>query len=75
MKVIYISCRPLGVCVAGEELAPVCTMGIVQEWLEEHKVLKVLSWPPNYPNLNLIKHLWDVMDKGPIHGGLTTYRT
>jgi len=36
----------------------------VQECFEEHdKVLKVLTWPPNSPDLNPIVHLWDVLDK------------
>ncbi|MCI4388989.1 hypothetical protein PGIGA_G00092540 [Pangasianodon gigas] len=40
------------------------TVKIVQEWFEEHdKVFKVLTWPPNSPDLNPIGHLWDVLDK------------
>ncbi|KAF7640777.1 hypothetical protein LDENG_00015010, partial [Lucifuga dentata] len=40
------------------------TAEIVQEWFEEHdKEFKVLTWPPNSPDLNPIEHLWDVMEK------------
>ncbi|MCI4391499.1 hypothetical protein PGIGA_G00135220 [Pangasianodon gigas] len=35
-----------------------------QEWIEEHdNEFKVLTWPPNSPDLNLIKYLWDVLNK------------
>ena len=37
---------------------------MVQEWFEEHNnEFGVLTWPPNSPGLNPIKHLWDVLDK------------
>ena len=37
---------------------------MVQEWFEEHNnEFEVLTWPPNSPDLNLIKHLWDVLNK------------
>ena len=40
------------------------TAKIVQEWFEEQdKEFKVLPWPPNSPDLNLIVHLWDVLEK------------
>lgn len=33
-------------------------------WFEEHdKDLKVLAWLPNSPDLNLIVHLWDVLEQ------------
>lgn len=36
----------------------------VQEWFEEHNnEFKVLTLPPNSPDLNLINHLWDTLDK------------
>ncbi|MCJ8738877.1 hypothetical protein PDJAM_G00040730 [Pangasius djambal] len=44
--------------------APCLTADIVQEQFEEHdKEFKVLTWPPNSPDLNPIEHLWDVLDK------------
>jgi len=34
---------------------------IVQELFEEHDEFKVLpSWPPHFPDLNPVEHLWDV---------------
>ncbi len=38
-------------------------MHLVQEWFEEHDKDKVLTWPPNFPDLNLIEHLQDVSDQ------------
>ena len=47
-----------------QDNAPCHTARIVQEWFEEHdKEFKVLPWPPNSPDLNLIVHLWDVLEK------------
>ena len=47
-----------------QDNAPCHTTKIVQEWFEEHdKEFKVLPWPPNSPDLNLIVHLWDVLEK------------
>ena len=37
---------------------------MVQEWFEEqNNKFKVLTWPPHFPDLNPIEHLWDVLDK------------
>ena len=36
---------------------------MVQEWFEEHDEFKVLAWPLSSPDLNLIEHLGDVLDK------------
>ncbi|KAK3540543.1 hypothetical protein QTP70_034300 [Hemibagrus guttatus] len=34
-----------------------------QEWFDEHNEFEVLTWPPIFPDLNQIEHLWDVLDK------------
>lgn len=46
------------------------TAKMVQEWFEKHGVFKVLTRPLNPPALNLIEHLWDVVEnKSLIHRG------
>lgn len=47
------------------------------KWGKEHeKEVKVLTRPPNPPDLNLIKHLWDVLDKhsNPWRADLTGFK-
>ena len=47
-------------------------------WLvPQSKSYEVLTWPPNFPDLYPIKHLWDVLDKpsDPWRPDLATYRT
>ncbi|KAJ8417445.1 hypothetical protein AAFF_G00286720 [Aldrovandia affinis] len=47
-----------------QDNAPCHTAKIVKEWFEGHdKEFKVLTWPPNSPDLNPIDHLWNVLDK------------
>ncbi|KAK3516948.1 hypothetical protein QTP70_028239, partial [Hemibagrus guttatus] len=37
---------------------------IIQEWFDEcNNQFEVLTWPPNSPDFNPIKHLWDVLNK------------
>lgn len=39
------------------------TLLILREWFKKNKVYKVVNWPPNSTDLNLIKYLWDVQDQ------------
>lgn len=36
---------------------------MIQELVEEHNVFEMLSWPPNPPELNPIKHLLEGLGK------------
>ncbi|MCI4388573.1 hypothetical protein PGIGA_G00087550 [Pangasianodon gigas] len=55
---------PNGSGLFQQDNAPCHSAKIVQAWFEEHdKEFRVLTWPPNYPDVNLIDHLWDVLDK------------
>lgn len=55
---------PDGTGLFQQDNAPCHKAKMVQEWFEEHNnEFKVLTWPPNSPDLNPIEHLWDVLDK------------
>ncbi|KAF7641348.1 hypothetical protein LDENG_00283840, partial [Lucifuga dentata] len=58
-----------------QDNAPWHTAKIVQEWFEdqEHdKEFKVLTWPPNSPDLSPIQHLGMCWKNKPDHGGPTS---
>ena len=39
------------------------TAKIVKKWHEEHSdEVEHLVWPPKSPDLNIIKHLWSVLE-------------
>uniref|UniRef100_A0A8P4G4M8 Transposable element Tcb1 transposase n=1 Tax=Dicentrarchus labrax TaxID=13489 RepID=A0A8P4G4M8_DICLA len=47
-----------------QDNAPCHKAEMVQEWFEEHNNdFRVLTWPPNSPDLNPVEHLWDALDK------------
>ena len=54
-------------CIAAHAdpcLPPCHRAKMVQEWFKElNNELVVLTWSPNFPDLNPTKHLWDVQDK------------
>ncbi|GBN77903.1 hypothetical protein AVEN_40023-1 [Araneus ventricosus] len=46
-----------------QENTPYHKARIVLEWFEEHTdQFHLMSWPPNSPDLNLMEHIWDVME-------------
>ncbi|KAK3505622.1 hypothetical protein QTP70_021284 [Hemibagrus guttatus] len=55
---------PDGCGLFEQDSAPCHKVKMVHEWFYEHtNQFEVLTWPPNSPDLNPVKHLWDVLDK------------
>jgi len=40
---------------------PKHTSKLAQKWFAENKI-KVLTWPPNSPDQNIMEHVWDYID-------------
>ncbi len=47
-----------------QDNAPCHKVQIISIWFLEHdNEFTVLQWPPPSPDLNLIEHLWDVVER------------
>ncbi|GBM75942.1 hypothetical protein AVEN_125348-1 [Araneus ventricosus] len=55
---------PTGNGIFQQDNTPCHKAWIVLEWFEEHTdEFHLMSWPPNSPDLNLMEHIWDVMER------------
>ncbi|GBM94042.1 Transposable element Tcb2 transposase [Araneus ventricosus] len=55
---------PTGNGIFQQDNAPCHKARIVLEWFEEHTdEFHLMSWPSNWPDLNPMEHIWDVMER------------
>ena len=52
---------PKGNAIFQSDNAPIHTTRIVKECHEDHSEVEQLVGPPQYPNFNIIEHLWSVL--------------
>ncbi len=55
---------PIFWCYFQQDNAPCHKDQIISDWfLERDNVFTLLKWPPRSPDLNLIEHVWDVVER------------
>ncbi|GBM05885.1 Transposable element Tc1 transposase [Araneus ventricosus] len=59
---IIVDQFPTGNGIFQQDNAPFYKARTVLEWFEENTEFHLMSWPPNSTDLNLMEHIWDVME-------------